>query len=715
MKGLWVLRGPLLVGLGLAAAVVGSLAGGCTTPNRAGQHGAQSASSSVWFAPTGPVPSGASAPGQASAGQPALDYKTGVTVKLQRVFSGGETLSFGLPLPPGAVARWQDVKVTAGGAELPARIRPLLVRRDGRGAEQGVASIEIELPASALPAGELALAVSWTGATAPAAAATASFAAASVKSPETVRVADRYIGRGGVDYVLVEENVRSVPLFDAVEPRVLATFPPGYLAATGLLNPHLRAGSSVSPRLGGLQFLVDSVLPFARSTVGEVDYPLHPKAVEPLATMYEAWLYDRCATLLMFHAFTNDPQLLRHANRTCAFFTRTIRLDGDGRGLSSVKPDGDSKYSRLKGIYAYYALTGDEAALAAGQAIADHWLNDPVFVLPYAAGHIRGPDRLWTERHLSASLEGLYYGYLLTGERKYYARFLELFATAYRHITTTDQAELNAITSLGTAQFPAFPPQNCFVHSGVQHTDGGEKDPWCSAWMSALLVDVLSRYAVEMGDARASEILLRLGRFVRDTATTYFDESPLKDAFLRPSSCFRSPGAQSERVLIPSYGAGIDASGKTVLNPEGSDFEHCPDVAALSAAALAALATHGADTRPTAPFRTRFADEQASLLALHSELAFCAKWTLSQYVRVRRDPREWKSRELQEGYANGDRQAQEAWLTERKIGFPTHPTSPNRKVSWWYNAALLQFGLLEAAGVELSTLSAGKIQPAGCP
>lgn len=56
--------------------------------------------------------------------------------------------------------------------------------------------------------------------------------------------------------------------------------------------------------------------------------------------------------------------------------------------------------------YAYYALSGDEVALLAGTAIAELWYAEPFVALPYRAGRIRGPDRLWTERLLGTTFEG---------------------------------------------------------------------------------------------------------------------------------------------------------------------------------------------------------------------------------------------------------------------------------------------------------------------
>jgi hypothetical protein len=51
--------------------------------------------------------------------------------------------------------------------------------------------------------------------------------------------------------------------------------------------------------------------------------------------------------------------------------------------------------------------------MTAGRAIADMWLDQATFVAPYRAGQLRGQDKLWTERVLGTSMNGLYYGHRL--------------------------------------------------------------------------------------------------------------------------------------------------------------------------------------------------------------------------------------------------------------------------------------------------------------
>jgi hypothetical protein len=41
--------------------------------------------------------------------------------------------------------------------------------------------------------------------------------------------------------------------------------------------------------------------------------------------------------------------------------------------------------------------------------------------------------------------------------------------------------------------------------------------------------------------------------------------------------------------------------------------------------------------------------------------------------------------------------------------------SPQRKLSWWFNMSMLQYGALAEAGIAVPALQPGVIQPARCP
>jgi len=634
-----------------------------------------------------------------------------IPVSLQRIATGAPTVSFGLPLPPGVASDPSAIRVFIGKEPVAAQVTPLLRDHDPQGRASGLRAVRIQFPASLMTSPSLAVVV-VIGEAGPAAdGPVVPFAAVSGESVQAVTVVDRTIVQEGGQYRLRESNRRAVTLFTGREPAVLASYPPGYLARSGILGPQVTASDiAASPDLAGLKFFSDSLSPFVRSAVYEESYALNPapaSVVDPVAS-YEGWLYDRCATLLTGYVHADDPAVLRHALRTCSYYASKITLAGVNRGIFSGKPSRDLKYSHARGLFAYYAITGDEAALAAITAMADLWISEPTFVLPYRQGHLRGADKLWTERLLGASLEGLYYGFRATDNTAYFSAFREVLDTAYRHITTGDAAALAAITL--DPNSPPFPPQNCFIHNAAQASEGRLSEPWCSGWMTELVIDSLLAYQGQTNDPRVDEIFVRLARFLRDVGSSYFDgRQRYDDYFLAPAACFDGASTSSARRLIPLYGSGLYADGTRENAGEYSDFEHCPDATALTAAAVRALVRQGKFGRggPIGPF----ASEGESFLQLHHEFAFCAQ----SAFRVRNltsyhDPAVWTSSKLAAGAGDPA-----AFIAKYGIGFPSYVTSPERKLSWWFNTSMLQFALLREAGVKIPALRPGAVQPKGTP
>ncbi len=636
----------------------------------------------------------------------------GPRVRLERIFPGTDTVSFGLPLAPGTVSDTAAIRVSIGGVRVnDAHVKPLLRDHDANGEPTGLRAVLVQLPASLMPGPTLSVDVAFDGGGSLPPAYVVPFATLSRPSDETAPVVDRTIVKEGDVYRLKESNPRSVTIHAGREPAVIAHFPPGYLARSGFLGPQVSAEDVASdPGSGGLKFLSEALTPFVRSSYYEETYPLHPDGVAVFdpATNFEGWLYDRCATLLTASSHAGDPAMLRHALRTCSYYSSRITLDGANRGIFTGKADPDVKYSHLRGIYAYYALTGDEGALASGRAIADLWNTEPFTIGPYRQGHLRGVDKLFTERLLGTGLEGLYYGFRLTDDRAYLGAFEQVLDTAYRHVTTKEQSELVAINLDPNA--PPFPPQNCFIHTALQHDEGDSSQPWCSGWMSELLIDSLLFYQAQTADPRVDEIFVRLGRFLRDVGSSYFQGNPLPDSFLAPSVCYDVSRGQDTRMLIPLYGSGLFAGGTRGNYGQYDDTEHCTDATALTAAALRGLARQGKLDQggPIGPFPT----EGASLVQLQNEFAFCSMMTFTYWTRTRRDPAVWTSADLAPGAADPA-----AFILQNKIGFPSHPSTPLRKLSWWFNTSMLQFGLLRDAGVQVPVLSPGAVQPSGqtCP
>ncbi|HXU00446.1 MAG TPA: hypothetical protein VN903_05610 [Polyangia bacterium] len=621
-----------------------------------------------------------------------------------RVLKPSPVIAFGLPLPRGRVKDVTSLRVSAGGRPVAARIEELLAEHDAGGARAGVRAAFIQLPAAP---GLTKIEIAWPPrAAGPALAAPAAVAARrpfddaarSWESPEIIATRARTLApRGASGAALSEGPIQKRTLWIGREPTVLVDYPEGYLARTGLLGHQVSAREARRGPQKGISFLSTAAETYAGSAMYDLPYAVssQPDAAPDPKTSFEAWLYDRCATYLLVYTHTGEERFLRHAGRTCSWYARQIRAQGPERGIFAGKPDADPKYSHARGLYAYYALTGDEAARDAVVAIADYWLNDRMIVTSYRQGALR-PDRLWTERLLGTAFEGLYYGHRLTGDKKYLTAFTELLATAHRHITgdATALAQINPGAS--------FPPQNCFVHSAQQHGEGDAQHPWCSGWMVELLLDPLLRYQEQTGDARVDEILIRLTRFLRDTGSTYFRNDPLDDTFLKPAVCDTSAADHDRRMLVPLYGAGLDARGKRVRQAEYSDFEHCVDASSLVAAGLRALRRRGAFDKggPIGPF----ASEGESFVQLHQELAACAMRVFENAYRPKRAPAAWKPDELAAGRGDPAK-----FVADNKIGFPMYDVSPLRKLSWWLNSSLETWGLLSDAGVTEAQLKPGRV------
>lgn len=632
-----------------------------------------------------------------------------LTVHLERIFDGGDVVSFGLPLPRGKVVEPSQVRVSLNEAPIDASVTAILMNHDADGRETHPRSLLVQFPSSLMTASSMDLEIAFEGGSASAGSVTP-FSAISAESKDVVVTADRTIEKVSGENRLVETRTQERTLFTGREPRVLATFPKGYLASTGILGHQLTDEEVLASDSRALSYLSGAMKNFASSAMYREGYKLSSHVdskdayggavVDPVAN-FEGWLYDRCATFLTAYAHSGDQAFLRHALRSCSYYSSKIRTTGSNPGIFTGKSSDDTKYSHLRGLYAYYALTGDEGALASGKAIADMWHDDKPFVAPYRQGRLGGRERLWTERLLGTSLEGLYYGHALTGETKYLTAFREMLTTAHRHIT----GDASVLAEINPGH--DFPPQNCFIHSALQHSEGDANEPWCSGWMAELILDPLLRYEEQTGDARVSEIFIRLARFLRDTGSAYFSRNLLNDSFLEPSVCYDASQGDAVRRLVPLYGSGLRANGRRDNYGEYDDIEHCADATALTAAAIRALVQQGKfdEGGPIGPF----ASEGESFVALHHELSACAKLTFSDWTRLRRDPSRWTSSELAAGVSNPA-----SFIVSNKIGWPSYAVSPMRKLSWWFNMSMLQFGLLEDAGISMTTLEPGKVQKSGC-
>jgi hypothetical protein len=104
-----------------------------------------------------------------------------------------------------------------------------------------------------------------------------------------------------------------------------------------------------------------------------------------------------------------------------------------------------------------------------------------------------------------------------------------------------------------------------------------------------------------------------------------------------------------------------------------------------------------------------FASEGASFVALHNEFAHCAAEAFAYHHRPNRSPDGWSSIDPE------DVDDPETFVADNKIGWPTYNVEPQRKISWWFNSSMLQYALLDEAGVAFDVLAAGALEPVSCP
>ena len=298
-------------------------------------------------------------------------------------------------------------------------------------------------------------------------------------------------------------------------------------------------------------------------------------------------------------------------------------------------------------------------------------------------------------------MEALYFGHRLTGDVKFLSAFKEMFETAYKHVTG-DAAAL-AIINPGVN----FPPQNCFIHTALQHDEGNSDQPWCSGWMVELVIDPLLEYEQQTGDNRSDEIIVRLARFIRDTGSAYFTSDLLDDTFLKPTVCDDPTKGENRRRLLPLYGAGGSpmARASTEATTMTTSIARIPWRSRPPPSARSSVKESTTRAGPSVPSPTR-----ASRSCSFTTNSLRARNGSS---RVGSAPAEI----LQPGPAH-------RWPPDfptRRNSLPTtrsairSTVSPERKLSWWFNHSMLQYGLLLEAGVAIPKLTPGKVQPSACP
>lgn len=373
-----------------------------------------------------------------------------------------QRINFAIPTPPGRLATPDQIRIVSNGVEVPTARRTLANWWDG-----SLRSVQIQVDL-AVPAAMTLTAIVGETATA------ANLALVPVE--QTLTVADGTQG-----------------------PRVWATLPASWLAASGVAGPATVATDVAGTALGAWNTRCDYA------------------AFDTTAFLADqatagSWLYDRATALYRGYQRTGSVVPLRSAYREAAIYRAGITGTGAATRIGVPGAVDDLKYHYAQGMAVHYLLTGDDRFREAAEGVAtrshDLW-SDP--------GYAGGSD-FWTERHAGFALLAYEWAAAVSDDKP--TVFAGWAADAF-----DGYVALQETYPLGYADTSA----RCFAHSADAH---GETFGYfgCSPWMSAILADGLDAYArhVELGGdtARAAIVrgsLVKLGRIIardgRDPAT----------------------------------------------------------------------------------------------------------------------------------------------------------------------------------------------------
>jgi hypothetical protein len=370
------------------------------------------------------------------------------------------TVTFGMPFPPGVLASTSQLSAfTTSGSEVRIHAKSILPWRVWPGRTGYTESVR---------AAQVTLMVKF-----------------STRTPKTIRMkygqaSTRPIAAPSdplASWVAVSDG--SYPS-TVREPRVYATLPQSWLSASLLRTTPNRAGADPA-----FSWFDASMVGSAHTAVNEV-----PSSVTErinYLTDYEAWLFDRSATLFGVYFRTGDVKWLRHAHRSSQFYAKHI----DSAGYFDLKP-GDLKYSYGRSLLMDFVFTGDPALISAIQRIASAGAKwNPVYTIS---------TNFWTERHQTYALLAGLAAWEATGATSHADRV---------------KAVVKASFDMALDPYGSWAVDGCMLHGMTAHEGAGGDVPICSPWMSALFADAVWQYYWQTNDSKALTFLANLGDYVR--------------------------------------------------------------------------------------------------------------------------------------------------------------------------------------------------------
>lgn len=278
---------------------------------------------------------------------PGPDIVAESTIVLTRAngVSGRQTVNVAIPMPAGLVTDERNVRITRGGAEIPAARRGLARYSDG-----SWRSIQVQFAAD-----DSVTAVDFAAGVAGAAGG-------------TMQPVSELVGDDGL-------------------PRVWATLSAAWLAQSGVVGPIVPRASIAGTPLDAWGGICDYTRWDTNAFISG-------------SGSRDVWLFDRVTAMQRGYAFAGDMSAQRSAYREAELYRAglTINSNGVATGLAVPDANDDLKYHYSQGMAIHYLLTGDDRFREGAEAVArrtfEHW-RDPGY---------SGGDDFWTERHAGFAL-----------------------------------------------------------------------------------------------------------------------------------------------------------------------------------------------------------------------------------------------------------------------------------------------------------------------
>lgn len=214
------------------------------------------------------------------------------------------------------------------------------------------------------------------------------------------------------------------------------------------------------------------------------------------------WLFDLASTLYNAYIKTGDLKWLKHAHKATQIYSNFI--DSSGAWLS-FKPKRDIKTSYNQSMFIDLMLTGDKSYQKKIEAVAN-------FVSTWRPKYSK-EYTFWTERHLTYSFLGSLIAWEATGSEEHLKR-TKYVAHAIQDEIIKNSAQPDSIGCL---------PHEIDDHEGwvKEHLRGKFI---CSPWMSALLMDALMRYYIQLNELETVKAMYHLADFFSHHGTYVADK-----------------------------------------------------------------------------------------------------------------------------------------------------------------------------------------------